>query len=51
MRPIVAVVAAEEPETAAKIPQLTTFMCIKRPGNPANQGDKPSNISLANRVR
>ena len=49
--PIVAHVAADEPETAAKIAQPMTFVCSKRPGNLFNQGAKPLNKSCERRVR
>ena len=44
-------VAAEEPETAAKIAQPMTFVCSKRPGNLLSQGAKPLNKSCESRVR
>src|SRR5271169_6212130 len=48
---MVAQVAAEEPETAAKIPQPITFTWMSRPGSHCSQGDRPRNISSDNRVR
>ena len=43
MRPTVAVVAAEEPETAAKIVQPITFTCSNPPGRRCTQGAMPLN--------
>ncbi len=43
--PIVAQVAADEPETAAKIVQPMTFVCRSRPGNLPIQGARPRNMS------
>ena len=51
MRPMVAAVAAEEPEIAAKIPQPVTLQCISRPGNGAIHGARPRNMSSEMRVR
>ena len=51
MRPMVAQVAAEEPDTAAKIAQPTTFTCSRRPGSFCSQGARPSNMSSDNLVR
>src|SRR3546814_13921683 len=51
IRPIVAVVAADEPETAAKIPQPITLTCISRPGIRVIHGESPLNMSSARRVR
>src|SRR3712207_2604698 len=48
---MVAQVAAEEPLTAAKIVQPTTLVWVRRPGRPAIQGAKPSNMSSESRVR
>ena len=48
---IVAQVAADEPETAAKIPQPRMLMCIRRPGRRVSQGARPVNMSSASRVR
>ncbi len=51
MRPIVAHVAAEEPDTAAKMAQPTTFTCSSRPGNLCTHGANPANMSSASFVR
>ena len=51
MRPIVAAVAADEPETAAKIPQLKIFTCSSLPGNLDRNGAKPWNKSSERLVR
>ena len=51
MRPMVAAVAAEEPEIAAKIPQPATLQCISRPGSGAIHGARPRNMSSEMRVR
>ena len=51
MRPMVAAVAADEPETAAKIPQLNMLTCSSLPGSLERPGDKPSNKSWERRVR
>ena len=48
---MVAQVAAEEPDTAAKMPQPITFTCTRRPGSHCSQGDRPRNISSDRRVR
>ena len=40
---MVAAVAAEEPETAAKIPQLNMFTCSSLPGSLDKIGERPSN--------
>src|ERR1041385_4066908 len=48
---MVAQVAADEPDTAAKMPQPTTFTCTSRPGSHCSQGDRPRNISSDSRVR
>ncbi len=48
---MVAQVAAEEPDTAAKMPQPITFTCNRRPGNHCSHGDRPRNISSESRVR
>ena len=39
--PMVAAVAADEPEIAAKIPQPKTLQCISRPGSGAIHGASP----------
>src|SRR5690606_32732552 len=49
--PIVAQVAADEPDTAAKIAQPTTFVCNRRPGMRLSQGVKPTNKSCESRDR
>src|SRR5438552_3306173 len=51
MRPIVAAVAAEEPEIAAKMPQPKTLQCISLPGNGAIHGARPRNMSSEILVR
>src|SRR2546427_12124046 len=51
MRPMVAAVAAEEPEIAAKIPQPVTLQCISRPGKGAIHGARPRNMFSELRVR
>src|SRR5438067_13885219 len=51
IRPIVAAVAADEPEIAAKMPQPNTLQCIRRPGSGAIQGASPWNMSSEMRVR
>ena len=51
IRPMVAVVAADDPETAAKMPQLSTLTCINRPGSRRSQGANPLNMSAAKLVR
>src|SRR5664279_350768 len=48
---MVAQVAAEDPDTAAKMPQPITFTCVSRPGSHCTQGDKPRNISSDSLVR
>src|SRR5439155_23104334 len=48
---MVAQVAAEEPDTAAKIPQPITFTWVSRPGSHCSQGERPRNISSDNLVR
>src|SRR4051795_13019206 len=49
--PMVAQVAADEPETAAKMPHPITFTCVNRPGSHCTQGDRPRNISSDSLVR
>ena len=49
--PIVAQVAALDPETAAKIVQPTTLVCSSRPGSPCIHGASPRNMSWLSRVR
>ena len=51
MRPMVAVVAAEEPETAAKSAQPSTLTCSRRPGSRAVKGARPENMSEDSRER
>src|SRR3954451_3140670 len=48
---MVAHVAAEEPDTAAKIPQPITLTCVSRPGSHCTHGDRPRNISSDSLVR
>src|SRR3990170_8079385 len=48
---IVAQVADEEPDTAAKIPQPKMLTCIRRPGAQPSQGARPSNIASESLVR
>ncbi|CFO93511.1 Uncharacterised protein [Bordetella pertussis] len=48
---MVAAVAADEPLTAAKIPQPSTLTCTRRPGRRRTQGPSPLNMSSARRVR
>src|SRR3954451_16868624 len=43
--------AADEPDTAAKIPQPKTLTCTRRPGSHCSHGAKPRNISSDNYVR
>ena len=44
---MVAQVAAEEPDTAAKMAQPTTLTCSSRPGSRCSHGARPSNMSSA----
>src|ERR671910_2682922 len=48
---IVAQVADDEPETAAKMPQPKMLTCISRPGSQPSHGARPSNISSDSLVR
>src|SRR3970282_1678972 len=48
---LVAQVADDEPDTAAKIPQPKMFTCMSRPGSQPSQGERPSNIWSDRRVR
>src|SRR5918994_3727238 len=48
---IVAQVADDDPDTAAKMPQPKMLTCISRPGSQPSQGARPSNISSDSRVR
>src|ERR1035437_2195350 len=48
---MVAAVAADEPEIAAKMPQPITLQCSSRPGNAVSQGARPRNISSEMRLR
>ena len=50
MRPIVAAVAAEEPDTAAKIPQPMILTCNNRPGKRFNHGASQRKRSADRRV-
>ena len=47
----VGTVAAEEPDTAAKIPHPITLTWISRPGSQLSHGDSPRNMFSDNRVR
>src|SRR6185369_5674425 len=49
--PMVAQVAAEDPDTAAKIVQPMMLVCSRRPGSRSSQGASPLNMSSDNRVR
>ena len=49
--PMVAQVAALEPETAAKMVQPATLTCSSRPGRACIQGARPRNMSWLSRVR
>ena len=49
--PTVVRVAADEPETAAKMVQPTMLVCSSRPGNGPIHGASPRNISSLRRVR
>src|SRR5216683_7409414 len=51
MRPITCVVAADEPEIAAKIVQPITFTCRRRPGSSPAHGASPVNNDRDRRVR
>src|SRR5512141_1767498 len=48
---MVAAVAADEPEIAAKMPQPITLQCISLPGNALSQGARPRNMSSEMRLR
>jgi hypothetical protein len=48
---MVAQVADDDPDTAAKMPQPKILTCISRPGSQPSQGARPSNISSERRVR
>jgi hypothetical protein len=48
---MVAQVAEEEPDTAAKMPQPKMLTCIRRPGSQPSHGARPSNISFDSFVR
>src|SRR5918999_2549330 len=48
---MVAQVAEDEPETAAKMPQPKMLTCMSRPGSQPSHGASPSNISSDRRVR
>src|SRR3954447_9914047 len=48
---MVAQVAADEPDTAAKMPQPITLTWVRRPGSHCTQGDRPRNISSDSLVR
>src|SRR5437773_558588 len=49
--PIVAQVAADEPDTAAKIVQPMILVCRSRPGTRSSHGASPLNMSSESRVR
>src|SRR5690606_28206780 len=49
--PMVAQVAADDPDTAAKIAQPTTLVWSKRPGMRSSQGARPLNKSWERRER
>src|SRR5690606_19515374 len=49
--PIVAVVAAEEPDTAANTAQPRTLTWASRPGSRRTKGDRPVNMSSERRER
>ena len=51
MRPTTWVVAADEPEMAAKIEQPMTLTCSSRPGSSAAHGERPRNSDCDSRVR
>ena len=51
MRPTTWVVAADEPEMAAKIVQPMTLTCSRRPGSSPAQGERPRNSDCDSRVR
>src|SRR6266480_5837252 len=48
---MVAHVAAEEPDTAAKMVQPMMLVCSKRPGTRSSHGARPLNMSSDSRVR
>src|SRR5512143_2303672 len=50
MRPMVAQVAGDEPETAAKMAQAYTFTCISLPGSELTHGANPRKRLSARRV-
>src|SRR5690554_3336547 len=49
--PMVAQVAADDPDTAAKMAQPTTLVCSKRPGSQLSHGASPRNRSCDSRDR
>src|SRR5699024_8790060 len=51
MRPMVAAVAADDPDTAAKMPQPMTLVCIRPPGSRFSHGDRPPYMSSDRRER
>ncbi len=51
MRPITCVVAADEPEIAAKMVQPITFTCSRRPGSSPAHGASPWNSDRDKLVR
>ncbi len=48
---MVAAVAADEPDTAAKMPQPRMLTCMSRPGSRVIQGARPVNMSSDRRER
>ena len=48
---MVAQVAADEPEMAAKMVQPTTFTCSRRPGRRSSHGARPLNMLLDSLLR
>mgnify|MGYP005610980775 CR=1 FL=1 len=49
--PMVAQVAADEPDTEPNTPQPMMVVCISRPGTRLSHGRRPSNISSLSLVR
>src|SRR5882672_10110797 len=49
--PMVAHVAADDPDTAAKMVQPMMFVCSRRPGTRSSHGASPLNMSSESRVR
>ncbi|MQM40038.1 hypothetical protein KBTX_04080 [wastewater metagenome] len=48
---MVAAVAADEPDTAAKMPQPSTLTCSRRPGRRRSHGASPAYMSSDSRER